>query len=188
MKIGYARVSTEEQGLNMQLQALKQAGCDKIYSDKVSGICPHKPGLEEALSFARDGDTLVVWRLDRLDRSLKELISFLERLEERGIQFVSLTDAIDTSSPGGRLFFHMIGALAEFERNIIRERTKAGLQAARAAGKRLGRREKITQEQWATILPRIETGQMTLSEAARLLGVDKSTVSRRYKAKKGSAT
>jgi DNA invertase Pin-like site-specific DNA recombinase len=139
MNIGYARVSTADQTLNLQLDALKQADCRKIFTDTASGAKFERKGLEEALNFLRDGDTLVVWRLDRLGRSLKDLIDRLTELHTRNIGFKSLTENIDTTTSGGKLIFHIFGALAEFERDIIRERTTAGLTAARARGKTGGR-------------------------------------------------
>src|SRR5258708_10511795 len=137
MLIGYARVSTHEQTLNLQLDALKQAGCTKVFTDTVSGAMFERTGLGEALPFLREGDTLVVWKLDRLGRSLKDLIETVSALQKRNIGFKSITENIDTTTSGGKLIFHIFGALAEFERDIIRERTHAGIQAARARG-RLG--------------------------------------------------
>ena len=131
MLIGYARVSTHEQNLDLQRDALKQAGCAKLVEDTASGSKAQRSGLDRALELLRNGDTLVVWRLDRLGRTLKHLIELITELEGRGIGFRSITEAIDTTSPGGTLVFHIFGALAEFERNLIRECTKAGLEAAR---------------------------------------------------------
>lgn len=139
MLIGYARVSTQEQTLNLQKDALEKIGCVKIFTDTASGATTQRQGLDEAIQFLRKGDTLVVWRLDRLGRSLKHLIETLTNLHEKGIEFKSLTENIDTSTPTGMLMFHLIGALAEFERNLIRERTNAGLEAARARGHKGGR-------------------------------------------------
>jgi DNA invertase Pin-like site-specific DNA recombinase len=139
MNIGYARVSTADQTLNLQLDALKKADCRKIFTDTASGARTERKGLEEALNFLREGDTLVVWRLDRLGRSLKDLIERLTELHSRTIGFKSLTENIDTTTSGGKLIFHIFGALAEFERDIIRERTNAGLSAARVRGKKGGR-------------------------------------------------
>jgi DNA invertase Pin-like site-specific DNA recombinase len=139
MNIGYARVSTADQTMNLQLDALKKAECKKIFTDTASGAKAERKGLEEALNFLREGDTLVVWRLDRLGRSLKDLIDRLTQLASRNIGFKSLTENIDTTTSGGKLIFHIFGALAEFERDIIRERTNAGLTAARARGKKGGR-------------------------------------------------
>jgi DNA invertase Pin-like site-specific DNA recombinase len=135
MLIGYARVSTNEQTLHLQQDALHKAECDKIFTDTASGAKAERKGLEEALNYVRKGDTLVVWRLDRLGRSLPHLITTMTDLEERGIGFKSLTENIDTTTSGGKLIFHIFGALAEFERNL-RERTQAGLTAARARGKK----------------------------------------------------
>ncbi len=143
MLIGYARVSTQDQRLDPQQDALEKTGCAKIFTDTASGAASDRKGLEEALQFAREGDTLVVWRLDRLGRSLKHLIDVIHQLNERKIGFKSITENIDTTTSGGKLIFHVFGALAEFERDLIRERTQAGLQAARARG-RVGGRPKIS--------------------------------------------
>ena len=137
MQIGYARVSTEEQTLELQKDALTGAGCSRIFSDVASGANTERPGLAEAIKFVRTGDTLVVWKLDRLGRSLQHLIETIRDLEQRQVSFKSLTENIDTTTSGGKLVFHLFGALAEFERDLIRERTKAGLKAARLRG-RLG--------------------------------------------------
>jgi len=137
--VGYARVSTTEQTLDLQLDSLKKAGCSKIFTDTASGAKEERRGLDEAVAYLRPGDTLVVWRLDRLGRSLKHLIEVVTDLEKRGIGFKSLTESIDTTTSGGKLIFHIFGALAEFERNLIRERTQAGLAAARARGHLGGR-------------------------------------------------
>ena len=139
MLIGYARVSTHEQTLDLQQDALKEAGCQQIYTDTASGAQTERKGLQEALQYLRKGDVLVVWRLDRLGRSLKHLIETITVLEERSIGFKSLSESIDTTTSGGKLVFHVFGALAEFERDLIRERTKAGLAAARARGRQGGR-------------------------------------------------
>src|SRR5918912_1558549 len=135
MLIGYARVSTDDQNLDLQRDALQNAGCELIFDDMVSGTKAKRPGLEQALSHLRAGDTLVVWRLDRLGRSLKHLIDTVTDLQERGIGFKSLTESIDTTTSGGKLVFHIFGALAELRRGVIRERTQAGLQAARTRGR-----------------------------------------------------
>jgi DNA invertase Pin-like site-specific DNA recombinase len=144
MLIGYARVSTHDQTLNLQQDALNKAGCTRIFTDTASGAKTERKGLEEALNYVRKGDTLVVWRLDRLGRSLPHLISTMTDLEQRGIGFKSLTENIDTTTSGGKLIFHIFGALAEFERNLIRERTQAGLVAARVRGKKGGRPKVLT--------------------------------------------
>ena len=143
MLIGYARVSTLEQDVSLQTDALQKAGCERIFQDKISGAKSDRPGLQEALNYARKGDSIVVWRLDRLGRSLKHLIETVGELEEQGIGFRSLQESIDTTTSGGRLIFHIFGALAEFERNLIRERTIAGLEAARARGRLGGRPKKL---------------------------------------------
>ena len=139
MLIGYARISTHEQTLHPQQDALKKAGCYPIYTDTASGAQTERKGLQDALQYLREGDVLVLWRLDRLGRSLKHLIETITALEERGVGFKSLSESIDTTTSGGKLVFHVFGALAEFERDLIRERTKAGLAAARARGSMGGR-------------------------------------------------
>src|SRR5215211_452294 len=135
MQIGYARVSTDDQNLDLQRDALEKAGCERIFTDRVTGTKAERKGLTEALSHLRSGDTLIVWRLDRLGRSLRHLIDTITELNARGVGFKSLTENIDTTTSGGKLVFHIFGALAEFEREIIRERTQAGLQSARSRGK-----------------------------------------------------
>ena len=139
MKIGYARVSTQDQSIYMQKQALRQAGCEKTFSDTASGVRADRVGLDNAMAQLRAGDTLVVWKLDRLGRSLQNLIQLIKLLQEKNIGFQSLQENIDTTTSGGKLVFHIFSALAEFERDIIRERTNAGLQAARARGRLGGR-------------------------------------------------
>src|SRR5579859_6718075 len=144
MKIGYLRVSKHEQNEALQRDALKEAGCEKCFNDVMTGSNFERKGLEQLLAFARSGDTVVVWKLDRLGRSLKDLIETLNLLKDRGVDFISLTEKIDTTTPGGKLIFHLMGALAEFERDLIRERTNAGLAAARARGRVRGRPKKLT--------------------------------------------
>jgi len=183
MKIGYARVSTLEQNPEMQIDALKSSGCDKIYSDQVSGVRTDRPGLQEALDFTRPGDCLVVWRLDRLGRSLKHLIAVVEDLEARDVGFISLQEGFDTTTSGGKLVFQIFGALAEFERNLIRERTKAGLAAARARGRLGGRKEKLTPDQVATMRRMSESRQHTIVEICKVMGISKPTYYR-YMGKK----
>ena len=141
--VGYARVSTLDQNLDLQLHALKKEGCIKVFKDTISGSKKERPGLNQLMNFLREGDTLIVWRLDRLGRSLKDLIEIISELEKRNIYFKSIQDAIDTSTPTGKFFFHVTGAFAELERNIIRERTMAGLKAARSRGKLGGRPKTI---------------------------------------------
>lgn len=148
IRVGYARVSTEDQKLDLQLQALKSAKCDKIFTDYgISGSTFDRPGLHEMLESLNCGDTLVVWRLDRLGRSLIQLLQFVEELGKRGIEFHSLTENIDTTSSGGRLLFHMIAALSEFERTLISERTRAGMAAAKRNGRRMGRPPSLNDQQ-----------------------------------------
>jgi DNA invertase Pin-like site-specific DNA recombinase len=148
MLIGYARISTTDQTLALQQDALKAAGCMKIFTDTASGSRTDRPGLAEALSFAREGDTLVVWRLDRLGRSLAHLIETVKGLHDLGIHFKSLQEQLDTTSSGGKLVFHFFGALAEFERDLIRERTMAGIAAARARGRQGGRPGLSVEKVW----------------------------------------
>ncbi len=144
MKIGYARVSTDVQRMDLQMDALKQAGCDRIFTDHgISGATAERPGLRQAMNMLQKGDTLIVWRLDRLGRSLVNLVEYVSSLGKQGVEFRSLTESIDTSSSGGKLLFHMIAALAEFERSLISERTKAGMAAAKLRGKHVGRPRRI---------------------------------------------
>jgi DNA invertase Pin-like site-specific DNA recombinase len=180
MLIGYARVSTYEQTLNLQKDALEKAGCTKIYTDTASGAKTERIGLEEALSYVRKGDTLVVWHLDRLGRSLPHLIATMTDLEERGIGFKSLTENIDTTTSGGKLIFHIFGALAEFERNLIRERTNAGLTAARARGRRGGRPKALTGKQ-LTIARDLYEKRHPIPEICRTLKISKATLYRALK-------
>ncbi len=146
MLIGYSRVSTNDQSLNSQIDKLEEYGCEKIFTDVVSGAKNERKGLLDMLRYARSGDTVVVYRLDRLGRSLKDLINLINIFQEKNINFKSLSESIDTSTPMGKLMFHITGAFAEFEKNIIRERTKAGLESARARGKKGGRPTIITPE------------------------------------------
>lgn len=181
MKIGYARVSTDEQNLDLQIEALTFAGCDRIVTDKGesgSRTAEARPGLSEAMALLCPGDQLIVWKLDRLGRSIVDLIHHLKTLEERGIEFQSLTDGIDTMTVGGRQVFHIMGALAEFERNLIQERTKAGLRAARKRGKRLGRPPALTPAQIAHAKAAISTKSETVTGMAEILGVNRSTIQR----------
>jgi DNA invertase Pin-like site-specific DNA recombinase len=180
MLIGYARVSTHEQTLYLQQDALQKAGCNKLFTDTASGAKTERQGLEAALSYVRNGDTLVVWRLDRLGRSLPHLISTMTDLEERGIGFKSLTENIDTTTSGGKLIFHIFGALAEFERNLIRERTTAGLTAARARGKAGGRPKALTGKQLSIALDLYDK-QHPIAEICRTLNISKATLYRSIK-------
>jgi len=178
MLIGYARVSKTEQHLELQLDALNKAGCEQIFTDKITGSKTERKGLEEALSHLRKGDTLVVWRLDRLGRSLKHLIETLTGLHEKGIEFKSLTENIDTSTPTGMLMFHLIGALAEFERNLIRERTNAGLEAARARGHKGGRPKKGETETKRMARKLYEDKSITIKDICTSLRISKATLYR----------
>ncbi len=144
MLIGYARVSTQEQSLDLQCDALTQAGCERIFSDRASGTKAQRPGLAETLSHLRAGDVLVIWKLDRLGRSVKGLVDLVGDLAGRGVQFKSLTDGIDTTTPAGRFFFHLMASLAQMERELIVERTHAGLAVARQRGRVGGRRRRMT--------------------------------------------
>lgn len=178
MKVGYARVSTRDQQANLQTDALTEAGCETIYEEAASGAQRDRPKLAEALAYLRDGDTLVVWKMDRLARSLRQLIETVELLEERGIGFVSLTEKIDTTSPGGKLVFHLFGALAEFERGMIRERTKAGLKAAKDRGAKLGRPKAMTDDQIAMARTMKKDGAYTSTQIAAQFGVSRATLYR----------
>ena len=178
MLIGYARVSKTEQHLELQLDALNKAGCEQIFTDKITGAKGERKGLEDALSHLRKGDTLVVWRLDRLGRSLKHLIETLTGLREKEIEFKSLTENIDTSTPTGVLMFHFIGALAEFERNLIRERTNAGLEAARARGHK-GGRPKVGETETKRMARKLyEDKSNTIKDICKSLRISKATLYR----------
>ena len=175
MLIGYARVSTDEQNLDLQLAHLNEAGCQQIYTDKVSGTKATRPGLTDALSHLRSGDTLVVWRLDRLGRSLRHLIDTVTDLQDKGIEFKSITETIDTRTSGGKLVFHIFGALAEFEREIIRERTKAGLTAARSRGKTGGRPKALSDKQVAMLRHLAADRNRSVNEICQTLGISRKT-------------
>jgi DNA invertase Pin-like site-specific DNA recombinase len=173
--IGYARVSTAEQDAALQTDALNKAGCERIFEDTVSGAKADRPGLAEALAYLLDGDVLAVWRLDRLGRSLPHLIDTIAALEARGVGFRSLTEAIDTTTPGGRLIFHVFGALGQFERDLIRERTKAGLTAAAARGRKGGRKPVVTADKLQRAQDHIANG-LNVREAATRLKVSKTAL------------
>ncbi len=174
MLIGYARVSTDDQNLDLQRDALEQAGCEKIYTDQQSGASTERLGLAGVLETARRGDTLVIWRLDRLGRSLKHLIHLVETLDQRGIGLRSLQENIDTTTSGGRLVFHLFGALAEFERHVIRERTQAGL--ARVRGRQGGRPKRLSPHQRELLLRLHQERQHSIAEICQILGISKSTL------------
>jgi DNA invertase Pin-like site-specific DNA recombinase len=179
MLIGYARVSTDDQNLGLQLDALMLAGCERIFQDEgISGATTDRRALNDALVALARGDVLVTWKLDRLGRSLAHLIGITTRLEAEGIGFRSLSEAIDTTTASGRLLFHVMGALAEFERALISERTRAGMAAAKARGQHLGRERKITDADalWAKVA--IETGRLSPEEVARTLSISPITLRR----------
>jgi Enterobacteriaceae phage serine recombinase len=180
-RIGYARVSTEDQNLALQIDALKAAGCARIFCDHgVSGVCISRPALDDALVTLRRGDTLVIWKLDRLGRSLAHLINVVDELGQRGIGFCSLSQAIDTATAGGKLMFHVWGALAEFERELISERTKAGMAAAKARGTALGRPPKLTSGQVTQARTALMAGQ-DAAQLAKELDVSPLTLARAVK-------
>lgn len=181
MKIGYARVSTDDQSLNLQLDHLNRDGCDRIYMEKITGRGRHRPALDEALAQLNAGDVLVVWKLDRLGRSLKHLISILQELESRQVGFRCISDGIDTETPSGRLLFHVIGAIAEFECSLISERTKAGLQSARRRGKQIGRPLLIDKNQIRLAHQLSASGKVSHADIAARLNVGKTTLWRAMK-------
>ena len=184
MKVGYMRVSTSEQNLDLQSDGLKKAGCKKIFRDDgVSGASTNRKGLEEALGVLKRGDVLVVWRLDRLGRSLQHLIDIIDKLRANGVGFRSLSENIDTTTAGGKLVFHLFCSLAEFERGLIGERTRAGLIAAKRRGKRLGRPSCLTPEQLKHAEKMIQSGQETVSGMAQILGINRATLYRGFKEK-----
>lgn len=185
MLIGYIRVSTNEQNTDLQRSALKSANCDLILEDKISGKTRERPGLKKALRTLGQGDTLIVWKLDRLGRSMQHLVMLTEELRERGVNFRSLTDSIDTSTPMGRFFFHVMGALAEMERELIVERTLAGIAAARAKGRVGGRRRLMTQEVIVRAERMIANGA-TLLQVSLILNVSVKTIYRYIPAKRQS--
>lgn len=175
MFIGYSRVSTNDQSLDSQIDKLKEYGCEKIFTDVVSGAKSERKGLSDMLEYARSGDTVVVFRLDRLGRSLKDLIEIMNKFQDKGIHFKSLSENIDTSTPTGKLIFHITGAFAEFERNIIRERTKAGLESARARGKNGGRPSKINADKIQMAKSLYENKSIDITTITKQLGVCKAT-------------
>ena len=181
MIVGYARVSTADQTLDLQLDALKKAGCAKIFTDTASGAKAERKGLEEAISYVRAGDTIAVWRLDRLGRSLPHLIETIGGLEARSIGFKSLTESIDTTTSGGKLFFHIFGALAEFERNLIRERTSAGLIAARERGRKGGRPKSLTGNKIEIARKLYADKINSIEEICKTLGISRATLWRYVK-------
>lgn len=182
MKVGYARVSTDEQNLDLQLHALKAAGCDRMFEDRgVSAVAHRRPGFEEALACLAKGDTFVIWKMDRAFRSLRNALDLLEDLEQRGVEFVSLTEAIDTTTPMGKAMYQMRGVFSELERSLIVERTRAGMAAARRRGAHIGRPAKLTDDQVAHAARMVESQTETIAGMARLFGVAPLTLSRALK-------
>ena len=177
MLIGYARVSTQDQDLELQREALTKAGCRKVFEDKVSGSRVERPGLARALKMLREGDTLVVWKLDRLGRSVKQLVNLVGELQKQGVQFTSLTDAIDTGTPSGRFFFHVMASLAEMERELTVERTRAGLEVARQFGRKGGRKPKMTASKIESAKKLLASG-VPPKDVAKNLGVSIPTLYR----------
>jgi DNA invertase Pin-like site-specific DNA recombinase len=188
MLVGYARVSTQEQDPVLQLDALEVAGCERVFTERASGAQRERPELRAALDYMRPGDTLVVWKLDRLARSLKQLIETIEDLGAREIHFRSLTEAIDTTTAGGKLIFHIFGGLAEFERAIIRERTLVGLAAARARGRLGGRPPALHAADLVAARALLRDPEITVTEVARRLGVAPSTLYRHLPGGRGAVS
>lgn len=178
MLVGYARVSTVDQNLDLQIDALKKAGCEAIHRDSASGARTQRPGLDKALSYLREGDTLVVWRLDRLGRSLRHLLDLATELEKRKVGLRSLQESIDTSTAGGKLIFHVMGALAQFERELTRERTLAGMASSRARGKKGGRR-KLPVSKIQTAVHLANTTTRRIDEICETVGISRTTFYRR---------
>lgn len=177
MIIGYARVSTSDQNLSLQIEELKKYGAEKIFEDKMSGSVKDRPGLSQAMEMLREGDTFIIWKLDRLGRSLKHLIEFVSQLNERGIHFKSITDSIDTSTVSGKFFFHIMAALAEMERELIKERTKAGLAAARLQGRIGGRKRVMTESKLKAARKLLKAGELP-RDVARDLNISLATLYR----------
>jgi DNA invertase Pin-like site-specific DNA recombinase len=177
MKYGYARVSTDDQNPAMQLAALKKAGCKTVFKDEVTGAHVDRPALTRCLKILDTGDTLIVWKLDRLGRSLSDLIAMLDDFKKRGVKFRSLTEAIDTETPTGRAMWQMIGVLAELERSLITERTRAGVKTAQRRGVKFGRKVKLTPDRLATARKLIDDGK-TPTQTAKIMAVSRATVYR----------
>jgi len=186
MLVGYARVSTEDQSLDLQRDALTHAGCERVFTDVASGAKDERSGLTEALAFLRPGDTLAVWKLDRLGRSLKHLIETVAALQARKIGFRSLQESIDTTTSGGKLIFHVFGALAEFERDLIRERTRAGLQSARARGRRGGRPRALDEKRLALARSLHKDAGNTVGDICATLGISRATFYRHVPPRDGN--
>ncbi|MPW31634.1 helix-turn-helix domain-containing protein [Agarivorans sp. B2Z047] len=178
MKIGYARVSTADQNCNYQVDKLREAGCEKVLVEKESGKSKYRPELTRLLDIIRNGDTVVVYKLDRLGRSLKDLIALLDSFKEAEVQFISLSESIDTTTSTGKLIFNVIGAIAEFERDIIVERTKAGLEAARARGRKGGRKQKLSDKQVKLAKSMLQDPSVLKSDVAKHFGISRPTLNR----------
>lgn len=176
MLIGYARVSTLDQNPDLQKDALNEAGCEKIIIDKISGSLAERPGLSKAKELLRRGDTLVVWRLDRLGRSLKDLIEWINYLDKEGVALKSLQESIDTTTATGKLVFHLFGALSEFERNLIRERTQAGLVAARSRGRKGGRPKRLDIDKQALVVSLYQEKKLTVKKICEMMNITKPTL------------
>ncbi|MBQ0746507.1 MAG: recombinase family protein [Marinobacter sp.] len=187
MIIGYARVSTQDQTPEFQVDALEKAGCEQIFQEKFTGKFRERPELSQCLRTLRMGDVLIVWKLDRLARSLKDLVEIVQDLNDRDIGFKSLTESIDTTNSGGRLIFHIFGALAEFEHDLIRERTKAGLQAARARGRKGGRKPAMSDSDIRKAAAMLSDSQITKTEVAAHFGVTRTTLNASLKRMKLAA-
>lgn len=187
MLVGYSRVSTQDQNPALQLDALTAAGCERVFTERASGAQRDRPELAAAISYMRAGDSLVVWKLDRLARSLPQLIETVAHLEAQGIGFRSLTEAVDTTSAGGKLIFHIFGALAEFERSVIRERTHAGLKAARDRGRKGGRPPALSAADLAAARALLSDPEITVAEVAKRLQVSPATLYRHLPAARAQA-
>ncbi len=186
MKIGYARVSTDDQNMSLQLDALQAAGCDEVFQDHVSGAAMKRPGLDAALAALQPGDVLTVWRLDRLGRTMPHLVTTVADFAERGIGFQSITEAMDTTTAGGELLFHVMGALAQFERRLNAERSRAGIDAARRRGKHLGRPADLTPEKITHARQMIDSGQQNVTGMAKIIGVHRVTLHKALKRTRAS--
>lgn len=178
MNLGYARVSTDDQATAAQLDALRAAGCVRVFEERASGGRWDRPELHQMLDQLREGDVVVVWKLDRLSRSLKDLLGIMAKIDAAGAAFRSLTEAIDTATPAGRMMMQMVGVFAEFEREMIRERTRAGLERAAKKGRHPGRKPKLSEDQRQEIRELVASGRRSEAEAARLFGVHRSTIGR----------
>jgi DNA invertase Pin-like site-specific DNA recombinase len=186
MKIGYVRVSTLEQNLDLQIDALKAAGCEKIIKDEFSGSVSERPGINKLRELLRKGDTLIVWRLDRLGRTLRHLIEFINELQEKEVAFQSLQESINTGTSSGQLIFHIFASLAEFERNLIRERTKAGLEAARARGRQGGRPKQLDDNKQKLLLRLYKERQHPIKEICTMFDITKPTLYRYVRSFEGN--